>query len=267
MRFPLTLLACGLVLNCAGAAAQQACRLAGSVQSGPRTAALVELFTSEGCDSCPPADRWLATLKPAPGGLVPLAFHVDYWDYIGWKDPFAQPQFAARQRDAVRRQRGHVAYTPQVLVDGTDASIWASSSRADAALAKVVARPPRARLSLRADAAVDALDVELRVQPAGSIPREARAFVVLTESRLESRVAAGENRGQTLRHDHVVREFVGPFLLGLPSQDTGETVIRKRFAAPSSWKQQDLSVSAFLQDMITGEVLQAVRIPACADAR
>src|SRR5262245_46497383 len=66
--------------------------------SGRNTTALVELYTSEGCDSCPPADRWLSSLAQAPQKVVPIALHVDYWDYIGWKDPYAQQRFSARQR-------------------------------------------------------------------------------------------------------------------------------------------------------------------------
>ena len=88
-------------------------------QSGPGTTALVELYTSEGCSSCPPADRWLASLgkRHAPTALVPLALHVDYWDYIGWKDPYAKREFSLRQRKLSQLQRMALVYTPQVVVN------------------------------------------------------------------------------------------------------------------------------------------------------
>ena len=88
-----------------------------SAKSGAGTAALVELYTSEGCDSCPPADAWLRKLPAAgAGSVVPLSFHVDYWDYIGWKDPFANPAFGARQRELAAVNRARIVYTPQVML-------------------------------------------------------------------------------------------------------------------------------------------------------
>ena len=85
------------------------------------TTALVELYTSEGCDSCPPADRWLSSLGPrgfAPDRVVPIALHVDYWDYIGWKDPYARQAHSARQRKMAKLARAAMVYTPQVLLQG-----------------------------------------------------------------------------------------------------------------------------------------------------
>jgi len=107
MRLALTVLLAAL--------ASQAHALQCSAQSGPHTAALVELYTSEGCDSCPPADRWLQGLAAqgfAPGRVVPLSLHVNYWDYIGWKDPYAQQRFADRQRKLAQVIRARVVYTP-----------------------------------------------------------------------------------------------------------------------------------------------------------
>ena len=94
-----------------------------AAQSGSRTVALVELYTSEGCDSCPPADRWLSSLSAqghTPDKVVPLSLHVDYWDYIGWKDPYAKREFATRQRKLADLKRAKVIYTPQVLLQGQD---------------------------------------------------------------------------------------------------------------------------------------------------
>src|SRR3989338_9674550 len=96
-------------------------------RSGARTAALVELYTSEGCSSCPPADRWLSGLASkgyAPDRVVPLSLHVDYWDYIGWKDPYAKREFSLRQRKLSQLQRMALVYTPQVLLQGRDFRDW-----------------------------------------------------------------------------------------------------------------------------------------------
>lgn len=104
------LLACALFAPAAHAAT---C----SAASGPSRARLLELYTSEGCSSCPPAERWLSQLPP-DSGVVPLAFHVDYWDRLGWRDPFAQAAFSRRQR--ARNSKLGWVYTPQVMLDGDD---------------------------------------------------------------------------------------------------------------------------------------------------
>src|SRR5258706_14099202 len=91
------------------------------------TTALVELYTSEGCDSCPPADRWLSSLGPkgfAPDRVVPIALHVDYWDYIGWKDPYARHAHSARQRKMAKLARAAIEYTPRGLLEGQDFCLW-----------------------------------------------------------------------------------------------------------------------------------------------
>ena len=97
------------------------------VRSGPTKAALVELYTSEGCSSCPPADKRLSEFRPATrasDNVVPLSLHVDYWDYIGWKDPYAKREFSLRQRKLTRLQRMAFVYTPQVVLQGRDFRAW-----------------------------------------------------------------------------------------------------------------------------------------------
>jgi hypothetical protein len=120
-----------------------------TAKSGAQTLAVVELYTSEGCDSCPPADRWLSGLKGAgtyADRVLPLALHVDYWDYIGWRDPFAQAQFSARQREMAAINRVRTVYTPQVLVGGRD---FRPGDGFDAALEKINRTPPRADLEIK----------------------------------------------------------------------------------------------------------------------
>jgi hypothetical protein len=230
-----------------------------TAQSGPGTAALVELYTSEGCSSCPPADRWLAGLDrryPA-GSVVPLALHVDYWDYIGWKDPYAKREFSLRQRKFSQLQRMALVYTPQVLLQGRDFRAGGSKSF-DEALAKINAQPAKAKLRL-AVLGADATGVEVEaaaelVQPSS----EAALYIAAYQSRLESRVKAGENRGRLLTHDYVVLEWLGPF----PFAGRALTERRKLPLLPGA-APANSGVAAFVQDRRTGEVLQALLRSSC----
>jgi hypothetical protein len=226
--------------------------------SGPGTAALVELYTSEGCDSCPSADAWLRRLPAAGAGtLVPLAFHVDYWDYIGWKDPFARPAFSARQRELAAVARSRVVYTPQVLLAGRDYRSWGSGARFAADVRAVNALPARAEIALTL--AARAGTIELRA--AASVPRpedrtDAALYVAVYESGLSNKVSAGENRGATLHHDFVVRDWWGP--IALDRAGTAELARQ-----PAARGLAAGGVAACVQSRRTGEVLQALALPAC----
>lgn len=230
-----------------------------SATSGPGTAALVELYTSEGCSSCPPADRWLASLDtryPA-GSVVPLALHVDYWDYIGWKDPYAKREFALRQRKFSQLQRMAFVYTPQVLLQGRDFRAWGSKSF-DQALAKINAQPARAKLTLAVmGAEPHALEVEA-VAELGQASGDADLYLAAYQNRLESRVKAGENRGRLLTHDYVVLEWQGPFSFA------GKTLTeRRKVPLLPGASPANSGVAAFVQDRRTGEVLQALLRSTC----
>jgi hypothetical protein len=237
-------------------AAPEAC----TARSGPSTVALLELYTSEGCDSCPPADRWLSTaVKSFPDRrLVALALHVDYWDYIGWKDPFAKPLFAVRQRELAAATGSRVVYTPQVVLGGRDHRGWSSASRFDAAVAEINARPARAEVELALKpGAGGAVDVEASARvPKPGDREDAALFVAVYQDGLASRVTAGENRGATLRHDRVVREWWGPFAL-----DAAGAVAARR-AVPAATIATG-GAAAFVQSRRSGEVLQALALPAC----
>jgi len=165
--------------------------------SGPRPVQVVELYTSEGCSSCPPADRWLSTLKNRPGVLA-AAFHVAYWDHLGWRDRFANPAFTARQSQQQRSSGARYVYTPQVLVNGRDWRRWPVLPPVDAEPAVV-----HIRLEREGDGRV-----AVQVAATGSAPPTLAAWWVLLEDGHESRVKAGENDGATLKHDHVVRRYV-----------------------------------------------------------
>jgi hypothetical protein len=226
-------------------------------RSGPQTAALVELYTSEGCNSCPPADRWLSGLGKAyaPERVVPLALHVDYWDYIGWKDPFAKREFSQRQRRLSQLQRLALVYTPQVLLQGADFRAW-GQAEFDHAVARINARPARASLELEIIGALpDALRLRLQADVSDPTQRPAAAvYVAAYESRLESRVTAGENRGRVLSHDYVALEWQGPYALG--DRELAVKLLPKA-------KSADSGVVAFVQNRSTAEVLQALLLAAC----
>ena len=230
--------------------------------STPRTAALVELYTSEGCSSCPPADRWLSSLESArvSGNVVPLALHVGYWDYIGWKDPYAKPVFAARQRTIAALQHASFVYTPQVLLQGRDFRGWGSSAF-EQEVARINSQPARAAISL----AIERLDENvLQVEASAQVldPKRrspAALYLAVYQSKLSSRVEAGENGGRTLVHDFVVRDWVGP----IDFAPDARVRDRRLLALPPGTVAGDAGVAAFVQDRDTAEVLQALLRPAC----
>lgn len=233
-----------------------------TAESGARTAALVELYTSEGCSSCPPADRQLGMLPAAldPGALaVPLALHVAYWDDLGWKDPFAHRGFDERQRSLARANGMRSVYTPGFFVSGTEARRWPAALRES--VRAVNARPAAATLRVRSQAiGADRLVLDVH---ASTSPERAGAslYVAVTESGLASKVARGENGGATLAHDHVVRTLIGPIALA-----HGEVAARREIALPAAWRRERLGVVAFVQDARDGSVLQALSAPACTRA-
>lgn len=231
-------------------------------RTGPHTTALVELYTSEGCDSCPPADRWLQGLTGrglASDRVVPLSLHVNYWDYIGWKDPYAQQRFADRQRKLAQVMRARIVYTPQVLLQGQDFRGWGSQAF-DEAVAAINARPSRAGISLVLEGGrPDTLAVEVRAELLRpDETADAALYLASYENRLVSRVAAGENRGRTLSHDYVVFEWLGPIAFA-----RGRIEERKVLPLLPNAVLANSGVAAFVQDRRTAEVLQALMLPAC----
>ena len=183
------------------------CAFAGSVASaascqavsGARVPTVVELYTSEGCSSCPPADRWLSALK-GRADVIPLAYHVDYWDSLGWKDRFGQAQFAQRQSSSMRTTGARFAYTPQVVIDGRDAPRW--TMLAPSALA--ARGTPAVALKLADDGA----RLELTVTPGPGAPSRMAGYVAVVDDGMQTEVGGGENRGVLLHHDGVVRELL-----------------------------------------------------------
>lgn len=231
-----------------------------SVASGSGTTALIELYTSEGCDSCPPADRWLSTLKGSkrlPAQAVPLALHVDYWDKLGWQDRYASPQFSRRQSEQVRLRGGRTVYTPQVLLDGRDFRDWQDNGAFANAVRAINARPAKASLSLHlhSDKAGEWLVDLSGVAPNANVA----AYVAVYENGLSSDVAAGENRGKRLSHDFVARNLIGPLKIG----SGGRFQHTLPITIGSGIDYAKAGVAVFLQDAASGEIYQAVALDFC----
>lgn len=212
--------------------------------------ALVELYTSEGCDSCPPADHFLSAL-PAEGEALPIAWHVDYFDALGWKDRFALPAAARRQVSLLQGRRERVVVTPQFFVDGEPLREWRDGRAFRSRVLRSVGRAGATRLTLAgAELRDEALSLAIQVD---GLEGPAALGVVRVESGLRSVVTAGENAGRTLEHDHVVRDFIGPVPLG-PAHER----FQARFALPAgaSAAGRTLRVVAWVQDA-SGHILDA----------
>ena len=189
----LSVLACTSVISTAIA---QTC----AAKSSDKITPVIELYTSEGCSSCPPADKWLSTLKDAgsanPNAPAPVvqAFHVNYWDYIGWTDRFATPEHTARQRQVSAWQKSSTIYTPQMVGNGRDLRNW-NRWNADQETATVA-------LAIKQEAGgVFSAQVQATASMAWS------AYWTVTEDGHSSKVKAGENSGEFLKHDFVVRQY------------------------------------------------------------
>lgn len=228
--------------------------------TGVGPVAVVELYTSEGCSSCPPADRWLSALREDqhPGlRVVPLALHVPYWDYIGWKDPYASPLFESRQRQAARQARATTVYTPQVMVNGQDFRAWdgAGFSRR---LDEIARQPAPATLAVTSRSVSNGVEAQV----SGTAPSGARVVLVSTQSGLTSDVRAGENQGARLTHDHVARAWLELGTVG----PEGRFDWRRLIPAVPEHGAARSGLTALVEDPATGRILQAVVLPVCSGA-
>lgn len=230
------------------------------VQSGPATAALVELYTSEGCSSCPPADRALGTLRsrlPANAIAIPVGLHVTYWDDLGWRDPFAQAAFDVRQRALLGQRRARVAYTPQFFVNGDELRDW--QGELTAAIRRINAKPAAASIALKTSSIMSPGDsLRLDVQARLADPHAAGdLYVAITESGLSSQVTRGENGGVTLHHDATAQFWLGPVAL-----KEGQVELHRNLILAPQWRRARLQALVFVQDE-NAHVLQAVDTAAC----
>ncbi len=228
-----------------------------SVASGPQRVATIELYTSEGCDSCPPADKWLRELPAKKLGtdrLIPLAFHVDYWNQLGWTDPFAQARFSDRQRQHSKRRGASFVFTPQLLLNGQDYRRGMLFDDIASKVKNINSSRPLADIRLAVSKSARSLHGSVEVDARNPQQRDAQLFLALYENGLVSEVKAGENKGHTLKHDFVVRELAGPFNM----DNIGRVRHAQTFRLAPDWKVRDLKLAAFVQAPQNGDIWQAV---------
>ncbi len=212
--------------------------------SGETQVSVIELFTSEGCSSCPPADRWLSRLQNDPElwqGFVPLAFHVDYWDYIGWKDRFASKEFSQRQRRYAKEYNEATVYTPGVRRNGDEWRGWPFAKSIKANAEKVGAL----KISVANDRRFMASYSHIETNTQASVLN-----VAVLGLNLETEVQRGENRGKTLKHDFVV--------LGLSQYATAQSGYwQGEIPVPSS-TAPSYAIAAWVSDGRNVKPIQAV---------
>ena len=240
-------------------------RAEASGSNTPQEAAvvLVELFTSQGCSSCPAADRVLARIvneQPIAGvTVIGLSEHVDYWNRLGWKDPFSTPQFSARQSDYSRAFGTTQIYTPQMIVDGTEEFVGSEGRKLRRAISNARHRQKADVTVSVAPAGLADNDVLLNIRASGfhkdaQHPRVA-VLLAITEDDLQVRVPRGENAGKSLKHQRVVRR--------LKVLDRIDTEVTQAFSTTTKvrldpeWNRDHLRAIVFLQDRDSRRVLGA----------
>ena len=230
------------------------------IDDGPRTPVLVELFTSEGCSSCPPADELLIELaeqQPVPGALViPLSEHVDYWNRLGWEDRFSAHGFSERQQEYREALGTDALYTPQMVVDGRMELIGSLGERVRAAVARAATTPKtEVTLDVTGSGEDDSLAVSVSVFAGADArtPSDVELWLAVTEEGLETDVTHGENAFRRLRHAPVVRRLVR--IESLP------TLLPERFDArvdvplEPEWRVDHIRIVAFLQERTSRRIL------------
>src|SRR5262245_19439555 len=195
---------------------------ASTFESGDTQNSLIELFTSEGCSSCPPAEKWLSELKSNQElwkKIIPVAFHVDYWDRLGWRDRFAKPEFTSRQQHYAATWGGDSVYTPGFVVNGKEWQRWLGGDAMPTSSAKVGVF----RVSLGVDGKLSASFV-----PETRQPRGLALNVALLGNDLESNIKRGENSRRKLRHDFVVLDLIEANMTSESNRWTGSIALPTR---------------------------------------
>jgi hypothetical protein len=223
--------------------------LTASAAAQSKPVVVVELFTSEGCSSCPPADALFRELqaKGIPGvELVLLGEHVDYWNHLGWRDGFSSEQFTRRQEDYTKKLRIDSAYTPQAIVNGRTELVGNDEGALRSAIARATQVPPPVRVNVQFDVASQTAHVTTN-------GAEGELFAAVTEDGLSSAVKAGENDGRTLTHAAIVRRLIDA---GAAKGSTGKDV---KLPLDAKWNRAKLHIIAFVEDVNTGAILGAAQ--------
>jgi len=232
--------------------------------AAPATPIVVELFTSEGCEDCPPADAVLQKLveaQPVGGAqVIGLGHHVDYWDRLGWKDRFSSAALTSRQRSYAARFRNESIYTPQMVVDGRAEFIGSDAGAARKAIEKALAAPHASvHLTLDGDAAHGPLAVTVAASDLPRVAKGDRADIVvaIAEDGLRSDVTRGENKGRVLTHAAVVRYMAAVAEVA----EAGAATAHAEIAVEPDWQRDHLKVVAFVQERQSRAILGAAVLP------
>ncbi|SRR5258708_6525456 len=214
-----------------------------------RKTVVVELFTSEGCSSCPPADELLSRLRQEHSAegveIIPLGFHVDYWNSLGWQDRFSSADYSKRQEQYAHKLRLEGPYTPQMVVDGAVEFVGNNAGRAHQVIAQAALQPQPAQVEILFAAQEKIL---VHVKAPGMAPGH-DVMLAITEDNLANKVSAGENDGRVLHHSAVVREFR---LLGQIHDGGFDATVPLKLG--KDWKLQDLRVVVFVQEAASGKI-------------
>jgi hypothetical protein len=222
----------------------------------PRKAVVVELFTSEGCSSCPPADELLGHLRQDLSAknvqVIPLGFHVDYWNSLGWKDRFSSAEFTQRQEQYTRALKVDGPYTPEMVVDGEVEFVGNDAGQAQRTIRQQASQLETAQVKI-ALAGVDQLTVQVKGPPSSNA--NALVMLAITEDNLTTQVGSGENGGRTLHHAAVVRELRQ---VGTLNNGAIETTVPLKLE--KDWKRNDLRAVVFVQQGPSGKIEGAASV-------
>lgn len=212
--------------------------------------ALIELYTSQGCSSCPPAEEWLGNLEKsgiASDRAVPLALHVDYWDYIGWKDQFSQKYFTKRQYQYKKTNHSSSVYTPQIIFNGNDVRRVTLKNTLNELRREIAPVVFEAKVNSLNE---ENLKIDINFNRIDSIAKNSRVVVVLAENDLVGNIKSGENAGRTLKHNHVVRVW----------KNMGQIrdQLSLKIAVKPTWNRDNLDVVIIVEtaDMQTQQALR-----------
>ena len=228
-----------------------------------RKTVVVELFTSEGCSSCPPADYVLNRLDESQPvqdvEIITLGQHVDYWDRLGWKDTFSAALFTERQNQYAQAFNSDQVYTPQMVVDGKTEFVGSNMQKAQAAII-AAANSAKAKIELsvvKAESKTGSDNLTVKISELPKHTENVEIFLAITEDNLVSKVSRGENSGKNLAHRSVVRDINAATTL-TPDQDSFNGQIPVRLQ--SDWKRKDLHLVVFAQETTSRKILGAARV-------
>jgi hypothetical protein len=223
----------------------------------PRRAVVVELFTSEGCSSCPPADELLGRLRQDLSAkniqVIPLGFHVDYWNSLGWKDRFSSAEFTQRQEQYTHALKVDGPYTPEMVVNGEVEFVGNDAGQAQRTIRQQASELETAQVKI-APAGADQLTIQVK-GPAAPSGGNALVMLAITEDNLSTQVGAGENGGRTLHHAAVVRELRQ---VGTLHDGAIETTVPLKLE--KDWKRNDLRAIVFVQNGPSGKIEGAASV-------